>query len=596
MNIRKWICFGVPLIIGVGMLMASQPRDKKLPPTRRVDFDYDSSWTGNPLTSAESTRIAAAIESIRTAPPDSITFSDADGNDTTVSCSTLAANLQAQLDSGDIEREDQNGADGGEYGGEINVSPGRLAAGSTEAGMTFLEELLIHEEIHKGAHQDGQTSDENEVESYGAELAYKDSNGLDSASNGDYRDALSRLKTHQANYDLAELIKRLRELLAEASGKITFIDHGDGLDPDFFKSHALTGGDYVYDLSPFLDASDMMLHNNFFMFPPEHSLALICGGDLMLGHARILGLDIFDGMVQPPDPFILLDFTVPPYTPMYFYSMARSPDMGRYYLVDSLNQQIVTMGDYGDLIPIMEDLTTYASAFWPGFEPLLGMRSVEPTVHRYHGFGLIVNHEDQRYTDAIAPYDQRWFLPDMNGDHVADACFPASRFEFVTCKPHIIDPPWEGEMTVRLLASWDHPIEVYATDSLGQNNFEDLGWTYMEMPHMSCELFRPLMAGEFIIAEDAENGRKLKLATRVIDPTPQDVTISLFDPAAQIYILRWEAVPGANYYNIYESYDPMVFPPEPMYGSTTNEMHILAPIGEKLFYQVTAMKEEGPMR
>lgn len=596
MKIAKWFYFGVPLIIGVGMLIASQPKDKKLPPTRGIDFDYKNTWHGRPLTSGESTTVATAICSIRTAPPESISYTNAAGSTITVSCSTLADCLTSQLNSGEIEAETTNTADGGEYGGEINVGERPLAEAETsDAGMTFLEELLIHEETHKGAHQDTQSSDENETEAYGAELAYKDSIGLDSASNSDYRDALSRMRTHQANYDLAQLIKRLRELI-NALDKKCFIDHGEGLDPDYFKSHALTGDDYEYDLSPFLDASDMMIHEHYEPLGPNHSLALICGGELMLGHARLLCLDIFDGEVFPPDP-CLQDYFVPPYEPMYFYSMAYSEDMQRYYLVDSLNHQVVTMGDYdGDLIPEMEDLTTFASAFEPGFEPLLGMRSVEPTWHRYYGFGLIVNHEDAHYTDAINPYDERFFLTDFNGDHIADMCILTPRYEFVTCKPHIVVAPWENDFSVRLLASWDHPIDVYLTDSLGQTLFELLGNIHMEMPHMDCWLEGSLMAGEYIIAIDMENGRKLNLATKVIDPTPQNVTISLFDPAAQIYILRWEAVPGADYYNVYESDDPMHFPTDPTYGSTTNEMHILAPNGEKFFYQVTAMKEEGPMR
>ncbi len=595
MKITKWIYFGVPLMIGVGMLLASQPKDKQLPPTRRIDFDYDSTWNGVPLTSAESTTVASAINNIATPPPDSISYTNAAGSTITVSCSTLAANLKAQLDSGDIERETQNGADGGEYGGEINVAGRHLArAGTSAAGMTFLEELLIHEETHKGAHQDGQTSDENEVESYGAELAYKDSIGLDSASNSDYRDALSRLKTHQENYDLAELLKRLRELI-DALGKTTFIDHGEGLDPDFFKSHALTGGDYVYDLSPFLKASDMMIHENYFMLPPEHCLALICGGDPIVGHARLLGLDIFDGMVQPPEPYFLQDYEFPMFDNMFFYSMAYSEDMDRYYFVDTLNHQVVTMGDYdGDLIPDMGDLTTFASAFTPGFEQLFGMRSVEPTMHRYHGYGLIVNYEDARYTDAIAPYDERFFLQDINGDNVADMCIPAMRFEFVTCKPHIVDPPWDGEISVRLLASWDHPIEVWSTDSLGQDFYELLGMIHMEMPHMDCWIDRPLMAGEFILGIDMENGRKLNLATKVIDPTPQDFVIHM-DPDGAINGV-WEKVKGADYYNIYESDDPFLFPPMPSYTTTETFIPLPIPPDEKRFYRVTAAKEDGPMR
>ncbi len=592
MKIKKWICFGVPLIIGVGMLLASQPKDKPLTPKRGIDFDYDSSWTGVPFTSAESTTVAAAICSIATPPPKSITYKNAAGSTITVSCSTLAANLKAQLDSGDIERETQNDADGGEYGGEINVSPRRIAAaGTSDVGKTFLEELLIHEETHKGAHQDGQTSDENEAEAYGAEKAYKDSVGLDSASNGDYRDTLARLKAHLANHAAAEA-KRARAL-KDAVHKRCFIDHGEGLDPDLFKSHGLLGGDYVYDLSPFLDASDMMIHEYYFMFPPEHCLALICGGEPMLGHARIVGFDIFDGMVQPPEPYFLQDFSVPPYDPMYFYSMAYSEDMQRYYLVDTLNQQIVTMGDYdGDLIPDMENLTTFANVMM--FPDLMGMRSVEPTVHRQHGFGLIVNHEDARYTDAINPYDGRFFLQDLDGNDTADVCIPVSRYEFVTCKPHIVDSPWENDVMVQLFASWDHPIEVWATDSLGQAMFEYLGNTYMEMPHMECWLGRPLVAGEFIIAIDAENGRKLNLATKVIDPTPELVTLAL--ESAAVLTLRWEKVPGADYYNVYESPDPMDFTGAMIYFAETNEFSLPLPPDGKLFYQVTAAKEGGPTR
>jgi hypothetical protein len=124
--------------------------------------------------------------------------------------------------------------------------------------------------------------------------------------------------------------------------------------------------------------------------------------------------------------------------------------------------------------------------------------------------------------------------------------------------------------------------------------FEHLGYTFMEMPHMDCWLDRDLMAGEFIIAQDMENGRKLKLATRVIDPTPQGLTVGLED--LTILTLRWEKVPGADYYTVYESFDPMDFTGATIHSTLTNELDLPMPPDAKVFYQVTAMKEEGPMR
>jgi hypothetical protein len=592
MKIGKWIYLSVPVLLGAGMLLASQPKDKRVQPHQRIDFDYDSSWNGRPLTPGEHSTCSTAIGNIATPPPASITYHNAAGSTITVSCSTLAAHLRAQLDSGDIQAETTNTADGGEYRGEINVAGRHMArAGTTAAGMTFLEELLVHEETHKGAHQDTQTSDANEVEAYGAELAYKDSIGLDSASNGDYRDALSRRRTHQANYDFAEARRRSRIPIEDVMGRICFLDHGEGLNPDFFKSHGLTGGDYVYDLSPFLKASDMMLLLNYFMLPPQHSLALICGADPDLGHARMVGLDIYDGTVQPPEPYLMLDFPAPPYDPMFFYSMAYSKDMHRYYVVDTLNQRIVSMGDYdGDLIPDPEDLTIYASAFWPGFEPLFGMRSVEPTVHSHRGFGLIVNFEDAGYTHSIKTYDMRFFLPDADGDNVADGCLPVPRYEFITCMPHVA-VPWAGESTIQVLATWEHAVAVWTSDSLGEDLYESLCDLWMVIPDMGCDLMRPLMAGEFIIAMDMENGRKLNLATKVIDPTPKELVLWL-DSDGMLH-LRWKEVPGASYYCIYKGLEPFEFPPEPTYYSETNEI-VVPSADDKKFYRVTASKE-GPM-
>jgi hypothetical protein len=554
MTVKKWFCFAIPILIGMGILFASQPKNRPVqPPLPRIDFDYNNTWDGRPLTADEKAKVQGAIDNIKNPPPSSITYKNAAGNTITVACSTLAKNLQAQLDSGDIQAETKNKADGGEYQGEINVNQKKLAACSTEAGQKYLEELLIHEETHKGSQQDGQSTDENEVESDAAELAYKDSIGLDSANSADYRWTLSLWKKHYYNY-LWGRIKRMLDHIWALS-HVCFVEYGEGVTTDKFKSFAQGDtGFYVFDLGSYLRASDMLIHEEYYPLGPEHCLAIICGGHPSNDRGRILGLDIYQGQVQPPVPYFLFHFTVPQYDPMFFYSMAYSPERSGYYFVDSLNQRIVTMPDAdGNLIPEMT-VSTYASAMWPGFEPLMDMRSVEPTMHHYYGFGLIVNHEDVHYTDAINPYDMRYFLPDWNGDNIADACYPAHRYEFVTCKPHIIQTPRPGNMSVQLLATWMHPIEVYSTDSLGETFHEPLGYITMELPHMECMLMRPLMAGEFVIARDMETGEQLSLATKVACyAAPSDVTIK-YDASLDIVQIRFTG-DDAPFYLLYRAPD-----------------------------------------
>ncbi|MFH1011889.1 MAG: hypothetical protein V1784_11735 [bacterium] len=590
MRARKWICFGVPILIGVGMLLASQPKEKPVqPPLPRIDFDYDNTWDGRPLTPAEKGTVGSAINNIKNPPPSSITYKDAAGNSITVACSTLAKNLQAQLDSGDIQAETKNKSDAGEYQGEINVNQKKLATCSTDAGKKYLEELLIHEETHKGAQQEGQSDDENEIEALAAELAYKDSIGLDSASSADYQWTLSLWKKHRFNYLWGRIMRILEHIWAQTH--ICFIEYGEGISTDMFKSFAQGDtGFYEFNLSTFLRASDLLIHEDYYPLGPEHCLALISGGEPGLGHGRILGLDIYQGRVQPPSPYFLQDFTVPPYDPMFLYSMAHSPERNCYYFVDTLSQRIVSMPDMdGNLIPEMV-VSMYANAMM--FPQLVGMRSVEPTRHRYYGFGLIVNHEDAHYTDAIRPHDTRFFLPDWNGDNMADECIPVHRYEFVTCKPHL-GTPSAGDPLVQIFASWDHPVEVWATDSLGETFHEHLGSVWMEMPHMDCGLMRPLMAGEFIIAMDMETGGHLALATKVAGPTPPaaptDVTIKYNATTGNVE-LRWTDT-GAPYYFVYRSTSPYNYSGSTLLGwvpAGTGFYVDYACANPKAFYYVTA--------
>jgi hypothetical protein len=273
---------------------------------------------------------------------------------------------------------------------------------------------------------------------------------------------------------------------------------------------------------------------------------------------------------------------------MFFCSMDHSSLTELTYVLDTLNQQILAMADLNeDLVP-EEIVSLYASAFWPGFEPLMGMWGVDAGWHRYLGAGVIVTHADIHLMDCIYPYDNKFFLPDYDGDYTADECLLLPMYEFLFFVPVIQVPyPWPGDMSAMLHATWDHDIAVWTTDPLGEILLEELGMTHMlDGVDAECMLMRPLMAEEFILALDMQTGDRSG-PVQVINPVPQEMTITL-DEAGMLH-LRWEAVPGAEQYYIYKALEPFEYPPEPTYFSETNEI-VLPVADDKKFYYVTAVR------
>ena len=148
--------------------------------------------------------------------------------------------------------------------------------------------------------------------------------------------------------------------------------------------------------------------------------------------------------------------------------------------------------------------------------------------------------------------------------------------------------PWAGETFVNIYASWQHNIAVYACDSLGQTLYGLLGTVYMaDSVDAVCALTRPLVADEFVIAHDLNSNEQLLLATKVINPVPQHLTVAY--AADEAVHLSWSAVEGAAFYHIYASFDAVNFF---FTGFVTPETHfILPPSGEpKQFYRVTAFR------
>jgi len=595
MKIVKWFYLGVPVLLGVGMLLASQPKVSRQTSPRRIDFDDKAGGcNGRPLLPDEREAVQAAINNIGSPPPESLSVK-INNRDTTVACEDIADTLQKQLDRpGGIEAE--GGARAGRAhattktdgkpsaaGDQMNISEVVLGVVmANPARSPYLEGILVHEFTHKV--QDSATlanDPRSEKEAWYAQITYWDSIGIDTIRPRDpaYEEALKMWR----QYDEQE---------TRESRRVHYI--GPGQTHEYYINFDTTGGaasdtlvsfelgELFYYSFPFgpMRASDAMIFENYFLLPDSHCLGLVCGGVPFAHVAQLLTLDIYHGEVVGP--LGMLDFPE-----MFFYAMTHSDETELYYMLDTLNQQIVAMADMNaDSVPETM-ISVYANAFEPGFEPLLNMRGVDAGEHPYHGAGVCVNHFDVHLGDLVCPYDVLFFLPDYDGNNMADVCLPIPRYEFLAFTPIIqLPPPWPGDCTVMLHATWEHDIEVWTSDSLGETLFEMLSVTpMMDGVDAECLLGRPLMAGEFIVPVDADMDEQQGPVVRVFDPTPHGLTMQYLPG---IFLLRWEEVSGADHYNIYDSDDPVEFSLEPTFISYTNEFALPMIPDEKLFFRVTA--------
>ncbi|MFH1011052.1 MAG: T9SS type A sorting domain-containing protein [bacterium] len=531
MKLIHWCYLGIPLLIGATMLVASQKAPKQLPPDQSIWFTIPGKYVGRPLTTEERATIQQAIDAVRTPPPSSITYNDAFLQSHTVSCQDIADALQRQLDRGAMEAETLKKSIDGvtlidgkqtSEGDEMNLNSAMLrAVGANSTLRKYLQEVLVHEFIHKTQLGEGTTREEKEIEAYSACLVYMDSLGLDTT------DAFCRAiwETYWALWcdyisdDSMQVF--LFPPFTWTQEQCAFIRlDSTGLGPDYFTSFEL-GAQlwYQYDLSP-TRASDMIIFDDYFQFPAGHSLVVICGGADASGMGRIITFDLYQGQIQMP--YETHDFGPPEYPPMFLRSMTRCMFSGLYFAINAWYEaeydEIVAMSD-DDYDNIPESIiSTYARSSWPGFGALRGMRGVDVAGYDFfRGFGLLVNHDDVHIEHQIDPYATYLFLPDANYDRIADACETVYAYEFLYFTPHIQVPlPVEGDQVVQLFATWMHNIQVWASDSLGENLSELLGSVQMTNGvDAECALSRILVEGEYILPVDQTTGQQPRLATRV---------------------------------------------------------------------------------
>lgn len=568
-------------------------------------YDKPPNNDGRTLTDTEKGAVGDAIWEIMTPPPDTITYYDQQGRPQKVSCSDLGQVLWNQLWSNRMEAETKatestvnHVSDGpSTTGDQMNIDPRIIgeAISNPPVGQPWLQETLVHEGVHKTQTVAGANRDSLEIQALSVAMAYKLATGVAQSSTlYKWEDSLRR--RHERNLAIWQdqwrvMMSVNEDTIPTARPVLWYINYDpQGTGVDYFTSFRPD----TSDTSTFNDwsfgptrAADFMIFSNHYQLPPGHDLALVCGSvpPMMIG--RVLALDIFQGQVFGT--FQTHDFGPPLLPPMPFYSMTHTPGTPWFYMMDTLNQQIEVFRDSNlDSIPD-EFIRVYASAMWPPFTPLMNKRGLEVAEHPLWGTGILAYDKGKREEDVIDPYDSCLFIKDMDGDQMADWCEVMAHFQFISFKPCIMEPVlWAGDITVPLFATWNHAIAVWTTDSLGEILDEPLITVFMSGGvHEECDLLRPLEAGEFIIAADELDGNRLALATPVIDPTPQKLTLVLTN-AGELH-LGWESVPGADYYRIYTSDDAESFFDTGL-APEENEIILPLPGAQRQFYRVTAEK------
>jgi hypothetical protein len=593
---------GAAFIVAVTGAIAFQGKSV-MPPAqggRHLDAWPDTAGTRR-MTPAESSMVQGAISDVATPPPDSIFFQDTNGVRRGVACADIAADLVWQIENGRIRVDtvDQEGEENGEQGGadadghpDIQGDLMVLLDGfvnqlmSDSAKRKYLAEILVHERFHKRQDSIEWNSDWVDLVPMAAESGCKAATALP-PSDPEFEQLCHALSNQRGIYEDEHPRPRPpHRWQTDADYWTVRYDPNPGGTDTLVCFELGDTASHKYALT-MLRASDGYVRSNYFAFPPGHSLFVLCGGAPGLNAGRIQALHVFDG--QLVGTHLTLDFGPPAYPPMFFYSITHSAENGVYYVLDTLNQQILLMNDTNsDSIPDVI-AGVFASAAAPGFAPLEGMRGINVTHHRTMGFGLLVNHSDISLSHDRYPGKEYWFLPDVDGLPGADACLPTPLYQFITLLPAILEPlPWAGDLVVTVYGSWNRTMGVWRTDAEGQVLFELLGLVPMLSGiEAACPLLRPLLAGEYLLPMDMNDDGRPDLPTAVIDPVPHELTMCYGTDG--VLHLRWDEVEGAAGYKLYASDNAIEFYDT---GIITSGTELTMPIGplSRQFYRVTAFR------
>jgi hypothetical protein len=500
-----------------------------------------------PLSAAQKDRVQRAINAIKNGPPATITFRDSTGNVDTLSTTAIAKSLQKQLDDGRIKVDSTISADdyavattdgrASDAADEVDVHP-EVVSG---ADSTFLQEVLVHEWRHKVQVNGSEAADE--VEAYSLELSYKDSLGLDS-TNFHYRECRNNLASFQGNVDdAARPRERKRSALVDAAGRywqLLLADPGQGV---VSRLQTRPPGSQGWTLLPPLLGGTVNGSDLLKLDTPSQSTLLACG-TTQFGAGALVALQVSPtGTVM--EQLILLRFGES------FHCMTLLPEPGSVAVLDVVQNRVRRFFDSnGDGIPDADGGTMIL------LPPSGSWRRLDQAQHPLFGAGLVAGQQDRLFSHLRRLHEPLTFMQDVDGDHLIDLIHLVPAYHFIQRVPVIQEPyPQPGDNLLLVSGSWNHHLEVWRTDPLG-NPMHPLGMVHMMEPEMPVILDMPLELGEWIRPFDLNTGQWQGRAIRVGGepeplPAPGNLAIQLEAmPMGWTFLLTWDPVPGALYYRI----------------------------------------------
>ncbi len=491
------------LILLSFLLVADQNKRQTYPPigeeTRRTFRAAQA------LSDAQKTNVENAIATIEfygNLNEGTFEYQDAAGNIHKINSKTIVAGLQKQLKDGRMKvnpnlkpgdyavtTQDGKTSDSGD---QIEFQPAVVNGGDS----TFLEEVLVHEYLHKL--QAGGTRAQEEIEAYSLEKDYKDKAGV-AATNAHYKECVENLAYFQAQTGGTGDKKKNRSSHIEVNGvhyQVTLGDPTTGT-PSQLIYFTWGDADFVTEIDLTFYAADIIA--------PTDNLLIISGadylGDWLTG--AIQHVDIIDGVPFFNSPVM----TFPDLMPGFLHHIDYDLQLPTTYIcLDTEGQRVARLEHGGDWqVDSFFDVSVQIDI---PHQPVYRMEwatHLDPAI----GEGLLLDDVDQHY-DTIRRLDEPITMF-IGMDGFTHYGFFERDFRELT--PVIQNPlPYPGNIMVNVFGTYTHELQIHEVINYDPvtGSFDLgvlLGATLLtEDNDELIPLTRPLVGGEYITVMDVTTG------------------------------------------------------------------------------------------
>ncbi|MCF8346592.1 MAG: hypothetical protein K9G38_05225 [Bacteroidales bacterium] len=481
------------------LLLAAQNDRQSYPPTK--EETTRTSRAAQALSAAQKTNVENAIISIEflgMLNGGTFAYQDANGNTHKIDSKTIAAGLEKQLKDGRIKvnptmdpkdyavtTTDGKTSDSGD---QVELQPSLVDGGDE----TFLEEVLVHEYMHKL--QATGTRAEREIEAYSLEKDYKDKVGV-ASTNAHYKECVENLAYFQAQTGSTGAKKKNRSSHIDVNGvhyQVTLADPSTG-SPSQLIYFTWGDADTVTEIDLTFNAGDIIA--------PTDNLLIISGGTYA-GEGAIQHVEILPGEL-----FFHPIMTFPELSPGFLHHIDYDEtDPTKYICLDTEQQRVVKL---------LHDPDWWVESFFDVFvqidlphQPVYRMEwatPLDPTI----GEGLILDDVDHQY-DTMRKLDEpiSIFLG-MDGITYYDTY----ERDYRELTPVIQNPlPYPGNNMVNVFGTLTHELQIcevinYDPDTGSFDLGATLGTMFLVIDNDELvPLTRPLVEGEYITVMDFTTG------------------------------------------------------------------------------------------